>query len=462
VKILAIDDNLDNLKYISEILKVDFPNYQVFLSQSGIEGIQIAKRELPDTILLDILMPIMDGFEVCNILKRNKSTQHIPVVFLSALNEMSSRIKGLNTGADAYISKPFNRAEFKAQVNVMLRIKFAEDLLSELGGKSSNTFKEKINSMMGTLPRIRDGYIARELESQKARRPEEIARKECQRSFSFSQQSAILDTQHMSEIAPAVNAAYRAQGKEQLQFENIDKVKIDLAYLEELLNTTQDITEMENARGQVLLYTRSIAKMSEKMDIAFKDIQAQYRIISEKLFGDPVYLPKANDIVTNFENYYKKAIDDGAAERQDYITQTIIDQGSVELSLAGQAGLDREQKYHLQQLFDSAYSTPTKLDRDRKNLERLYRKPYTYVKQMEIIKPSDFSSSNVDNGDQKQQKSVFQNLKSGFSKYLNGTKETLSSGIKYVSDKVKGAVKSVRENTSSQLNKLFGRSTKNK
>lgn len=128
-KILAIDDNLDNLEYISEILKVDFPNHQVFLSQSGIEGIQIAKRELPDTILLDILMPVMDGFEVCNILKRNESTRHIPVVFLSALNEMSSRIKGLNIGADAYISKPFNRAEFKAQINVMLRIKIAEDLL---------------------------------------------------------------------------------------------------------------------------------------------------------------------------------------------------------------------------------------------------------------------------------------------------------------------------------------------
>lgn len=128
-KILVIDDKLDNLEYISEILKVDFPNYQVFLSQSGIEGIEIATRELPDTILLDILMPVMDGFEVCNILKDNNATKHIPIVFLSALNELNVRVKGLNIGADAYITKPFNRAELKAQVNVMLRIKFAEDLL---------------------------------------------------------------------------------------------------------------------------------------------------------------------------------------------------------------------------------------------------------------------------------------------------------------------------------------------
>lgn len=128
-KILAIDDNLLNLELISVILALDFPDYQIFLSQSGNEGIEIAKRELPDTILLDILMPEMDGFEVCNILKSNESTRHIPILLVSALGEMSYRIKGLNAGADAFISKPIVREELNAQVNVMLRIKFAEDLL---------------------------------------------------------------------------------------------------------------------------------------------------------------------------------------------------------------------------------------------------------------------------------------------------------------------------------------------
>ena len=142
-KILVIDDNLNNLEYISEILKIDFPKYQMFLSQSGIEGIEIAKRELPDTILLDILMPVMDGFEVCNILKNNNYTKHIPIVFLSALNERSFRIKGLNVGADAYISKPFNRAELEAQVKVMLRIKFAEDLLRKRNENLEILIKKK-------------------------------------------------------------------------------------------------------------------------------------------------------------------------------------------------------------------------------------------------------------------------------------------------------------------------------
>jgi len=128
-KILAIDDNRHNLELIVAFLSVDFPDYKVMLSQSGAEGIEIAKRELPDTILLDILMPEMDGFEVCEILKQNESTKHIPILLVSAMGELSYRIKGLNTGADAFISKPFDKAELKAQINVMLRIKFAEDLL---------------------------------------------------------------------------------------------------------------------------------------------------------------------------------------------------------------------------------------------------------------------------------------------------------------------------------------------
>jgi PAS domain S-box-containing protein len=128
-KILVIDDNPVNLRLISVILTLDFLDYHVFLSQSGIEGIEIAKKELPDTILLDILMPGMDGFEVCHILKSNESTRHIPILLVSAVGEMSYRIKGLNAGADAFISKPIDRAELNAQVNVMLRIKFAEDIL---------------------------------------------------------------------------------------------------------------------------------------------------------------------------------------------------------------------------------------------------------------------------------------------------------------------------------------------
>lgn len=128
-KILAIDDNRHNLELLQAFLNYDFPDCKVLLCQSGIEGIEAAKKEMPDTILLDILMPEMDGFEVCTILKSDETTKHIPILLISAMGDISYRIKGLNIGADAFISKPFDKAELKAQLNVMLRIKFAEELL---------------------------------------------------------------------------------------------------------------------------------------------------------------------------------------------------------------------------------------------------------------------------------------------------------------------------------------------
>ena len=129
-KILAIDDVYNNLLLIKSILNRKLPDYTVLLASSGIEGIKIAKKEQPDTILLDIYMPIMDGYEVCQHLKQYKTTKNIPILMVSAYGDDSKvRIKGLNAGADAFITKPYHMAELVALVNVMLRIKNAEDLL---------------------------------------------------------------------------------------------------------------------------------------------------------------------------------------------------------------------------------------------------------------------------------------------------------------------------------------------
>lgn len=134
-KILVIDDNQGNLDLIFILLKKDFPDYEVILSLSGREGVEIAQKAIPDTILLDIMMPEMDGFEVCHHLKGNESTRHIPILLVSAMTEKSYLVKGLNAGADAFISKPVDRSQLKAQVNVMLRIKNAEDMLRKRNEK---------------------------------------------------------------------------------------------------------------------------------------------------------------------------------------------------------------------------------------------------------------------------------------------------------------------------------------
>lgn len=131
-KILAIDDKEDNLTTVSAVLKNTIPDCQLITALSGFDGIQLAKSESPDVILLDIIMPKMDGFETCRQLKNDDKTRHIPVVLLTAIKtDSDSRIKGLEIGADAFLGKPIDPAEFAAQVKVMLRIKKAEDLLRQ-------------------------------------------------------------------------------------------------------------------------------------------------------------------------------------------------------------------------------------------------------------------------------------------------------------------------------------------
>ena len=129
-KILAIDDNEINLELLNQIFSLYYPDFHFLKATSGQEGIDLARLETPEIILLDILMPDMNGYDVCRILKSDTQTQNIPVLMISALGQNPvERTKGLNLGADAFISKPFSQDELKAQINVVLRIKKAEDLL---------------------------------------------------------------------------------------------------------------------------------------------------------------------------------------------------------------------------------------------------------------------------------------------------------------------------------------------
>lgn len=129
-KILAIDDQQDNLITLKAVIKNHLTDCEVITALSGREGIELARKEQPDAILLDIIMPQMDGFDTCKNLKQNELTKHIPVVMITAIQTDShSRAKGLDIGADAFISKPIDPIELIAQVKVMLRIKSAEDKL---------------------------------------------------------------------------------------------------------------------------------------------------------------------------------------------------------------------------------------------------------------------------------------------------------------------------------------------
>ncbi|PKM95237.1 MAG: hypothetical protein CVU84_06025 [Firmicutes bacterium HGW-Firmicutes-1] len=126
IKILAIDDNQDNLISLKALLRDAFPKCVVFTATNGQKGLELAIEVNPDVILLDIIMPVMDGFETCRRLKLDSWVSEIPVVFLTAIKQdKESRILALECGAEAFLAKPIDESELTAQIRAMLKIKNA-------------------------------------------------------------------------------------------------------------------------------------------------------------------------------------------------------------------------------------------------------------------------------------------------------------------------------------------------
>ncbi|HPE35272.1 MAG TPA: PAS domain S-box protein [Bacteroidales bacterium] len=126
MKILAIDGIRDNLISLQAIIRDNFPDAEVFLSQTGKEGIESAIANDPDVILLDVVMPDMNGFEVCRQIKSDKNLSDIPVVFITAVKgDKESRIKALEAGGEAFLAKPVDESELIAQINAMVKVKAA-------------------------------------------------------------------------------------------------------------------------------------------------------------------------------------------------------------------------------------------------------------------------------------------------------------------------------------------------
>ncbi len=118
-KLLVVEDEDDIRELIA--FNLEMSNFEVLKARNGEEAIQIAEKELPDTIILDVMLPGMDGFEVCRYLKKNVSTREIPIIMLTARSEDSDVVTGLELGADDYITKPFSPRILIARVHAAVR-----------------------------------------------------------------------------------------------------------------------------------------------------------------------------------------------------------------------------------------------------------------------------------------------------------------------------------------------------
>jgi len=127
--ILAVDDKLENLKVL--IKNLEDSGFELMVAQSGEEALNRVDRIIPDIILLDVLMPGIDGFETCRRLKQNEATQDIPVIFMTALTETVDKVRGFEAGAVDYLTKPLQHEEVLARVNAHLSIRLFQQQLKE-------------------------------------------------------------------------------------------------------------------------------------------------------------------------------------------------------------------------------------------------------------------------------------------------------------------------------------------
>jgi two-component system, cell cycle response regulator len=153
--ILLVDDNTDILEFLSEELS---EKYSVLTATDGVEALQILKEEVIQLVISDVMMEVMDGFELCKQIKTSFDHSHIPVILLTAKNTMQSKIEGLELGADAYIEKPFSPEYLQVQIANLLanrnKIKefFAQSPLVHIKSmaysKSDEQFLEKLNEVI--------------------------------------------------------------------------------------------------------------------------------------------------------------------------------------------------------------------------------------------------------------------------------------------------------------------------
>ena len=127
--ILVADDEPTNRSLIQR--RLERTGYRVITAQNGQEAVEKAVEAAPDLIILDVMMPVMDGLQACRSIKDNEATRDIPIIFLSARDETDVKVSALGIGANDYISKPFNAEELLARVEVALRLRFERDRLRE-------------------------------------------------------------------------------------------------------------------------------------------------------------------------------------------------------------------------------------------------------------------------------------------------------------------------------------------
>ena len=226
-KILVVDDTPKNVKLLADLLTVK--GYSVITAASGSEALALMDAERPDLVLLDVVMPEMSGYEVCRKIRENPATEILPVIMVTALDPSEERIKGLDAGADDFLTKPINQAELLARVRSLLRIKELHDQVqtqaAELSGWNKNLeqrVQEQVDQLerFGRLKRFFSPQLAELIVSGDADDPLKTHRRELTVVFlDLRGFTAFAETAEPEEVMSVLREYHAGMGKLILEYE---------------------------------------------------------------------------------------------------------------------------------------------------------------------------------------------------------------------------------------------------
>jgi DNA-binding response OmpR family regulator len=153
-RILIVDDTLQNIQVLGTVLREQ--QYQINVAQNGLQALELVAKVIPDLILLDIMMPELDGFATCERLKADEKTRDIPIIFLTAKTETDDIVRGFELGAVDYVTKPFNPTELLARVRTHLTMqRLRRELKVYNGGGAHGRVTGSAPRVTGEGPRTR-------------------------------------------------------------------------------------------------------------------------------------------------------------------------------------------------------------------------------------------------------------------------------------------------------------------
>src|SRR5690606_13687220 len=181
-RILVVDDIPANVKLLEARLLAEY--FEVVTAYSGAEALEACENGKIDVVLLDVMMPDMDGFEVCRRLKADAATQHIPVVMVTALDQVSDRVRGLEAGADDFLTKPVNDLQLMTRVKSLVRLKTLTDELRLRAATTRNIGIEELLSRRSATAEVAARVLLVDERAASAERVGKMLRGRCELSVS--------------------------------------------------------------------------------------------------------------------------------------------------------------------------------------------------------------------------------------------------------------------------------------